>query len=67
MKAENNDYQLAKDIIDTMDLYEQMYVPVTKLNNFRKYLREIVTKRKTTHQFDTRIDETNQLKIVRIR
>lgn len=65
-RAENNDYQLAKGIIDTMKLHEQVFIDVTSLGNFRKYLREIVNKRQGIEQFTTR-HEIPKVKVIRIR
>lgn len=64
--SKSPDYQLAKDIIDTMQLHEELSVNTVKLPNFRKYLREIVTKRKGNEQFATR-KEDKAVKVIRIR
>lgn len=64
--SKSPDYQLAKDIIDTMKLHEELSVKTVKLPNFRKYLREIVAKRNGNEQFATR-KEDKTVKVIRIR
>ena len=64
--SKSPDYQIAKDIIDTMQLHEEISINVLKLPNFRKYLREIVFKRNGNEQFTTR-KELNQVRVIRIR
>jgi len=64
--SKSPDYQIAKDIVDTMQLHEEVSIKVVKLPNFRKYLREIVFKRTGNEQFATR-KESSQVKVIRIR
>jgi hypothetical protein len=62
------EYSQAKSIIDSFQLHEEKYINVSHLANFRKYLREIVSKRQGSEQFTTRYDtDKKQIKVIRIR
>lgn len=65
--ARNRDYKQAQSLIDEMKLNEQVFINCDHLGNFRKYLRELVFKQNLSHQFATRLEKNNQLKVVRIR
>jgi len=60
------EYEQAMDIVETLELSEQTFIEVVSLRNFRKYLSEIVAKRKLHNQYTTR-NEGEKLKVVRIR
>lgn len=62
-----NDYQLAKGIIDSLELNENTFVQPELLPRFRKYLREIVFKRELPYQFTTRLEDDGKIKVIRIR
>jgi len=62
----NRDYKQAQRLIDTMQLNDQALIDYDHLGNFRKYLRELVSKHKLPHQFATRIQDNNKLKVIRI-
>ena len=62
----NRDYKQAQRLIDTVQLNEQVSIEYDHLGNFRKYLRELVSKQDLPHQFATRIQENNKLKVIRI-
>lgn len=62
----SNEYQQAADIIDTLDLHKQVYIEVSSLRNFRKYLCELIKKREVSYQYTTRLEDKG-LKVVRIR
>lgn len=60
------EYEQAMDILETLDLSEQTFIEVDSLRNFRKYLSEIIAKKKLHNQYTTRL-EGDKLKVVRIR
>ena len=47
----NRDYKQAQRLIDTVQLNEQVFIEYDHLGNFRKYLRELVSKQDLPHQF----------------
>ena len=63
----NRDYKQAQRLIDTMQLNDQVFIEYDHLGNFRKYLRELVSKQNLKNQFTTRLEDNNQLKVIRIR
>ena len=64
--VKSNEYQQALNIINSVAINEQVYINVSSVPNFRKYLSEIIFKQKVNNQYTTRL-ENKGLKVVRIR
>jgi len=65
--GKSTDYQLAKDIVETMELHEEIHVKPVTMRFFRKYICENVKKQGANRQFTTRDEDKAGVKVVRIR
>lgn len=62
-EKKKSDFILAKDVVATLDLHEEVVITVEKLENFRKYLRD--HSKYISKIFITRVVDEG-LKIIRI-